>query len=132
MGAAFVRGSTLLPPIALALSFPFLFVGAPALHLFSFAPSLVSTDATFLALVGGWASTYVFGALLPVFTKRAAATATPVLTSVVASLPPRTELWLGGGGARAVALAAPAARVVATWPELDAALDAWRSGTRKR
>ena len=54
------------------------------------------------------------------------------VASVVASLPPRTELWLGGGGARAVALAAPAARVVATWPELDAALDAWRSGARKR
>lgn len=43
------------------------------------------------------------------------------------ALPPRTELWLGGGGARAVAAAAPSARLIATWPEVDAALASWRA-----
>ena len=65
----------------------------------------------------------------PVAEKRAASRA---VKAIAEALPPRTELWLGGGGARMVEAAAPSARIVATWPELDAALAAWRSGAKKR
>ncbi len=47
-------------------------------------------------------------------------------------LPEGTELWLGGGGARPVAAAVPLARVVTTWPELDAAVAETRSLRARR
>jgi DNA-binding transcriptional MerR regulator len=52
---------------------------------------------------------------------------TMAVKSLVALLPPGIELWLGGGGARAVAPSAPSARLVGTWSELDAALAAIRA-----
>jgi DNA-binding transcriptional MerR regulator/methylmalonyl-CoA mutase cobalamin-binding subunit len=52
---------------------------------------------------------------------------TRALKALVAELPAGIELWLGGGGARAVAAAAPSARIVGAWPELDAALAAFRA-----
>jgi methylmalonyl-CoA mutase cobalamin-binding subunit len=60
----------------------------------------------------------------PVAERRATARAVKLLAE---SLPSRIELWLGGGGAKHVAAAAPEARMIATWPELDAALAAWRA-----
>ncbi len=54
-------------------------------------------------------------------------TASRAAKAVAQGLPPGVELWLGGGGARGVAPAAPSARLVATWPELDAGLAAWRT-----
>ena len=47
--------------------------------------------------------------------------------AVAQGLPAGVELWLGGGGAGVVAGAAPTARLIGTWPELDAALAAWRA-----
>lgn len=52
--------------------------------------------------------------------------------AVADALPSHVELWLGGGGARTSAASAPSARVVATWPELDAALASWRSLKKRR
>ena len=46
--------------------------------------------------------------------------------SLLALMPRRVELWLGGGGARAIAPSAPSARLVDTWPALDSALAAIR------
>ena len=59
----------------------------------------------------------------PAAERRAAARG---IAAVAEGLPDGTELWLGGAGARAVSSAAATARVVATWPELDAALHAVR------
>ncbi len=60
------------------------------------------------------------------------AAAAIALAAIAKALPARTELWLGGGGARPVAIAAPTARLFVTWPDIDAALAAWRAGARKR
>lgn len=65
----------------------------------------------------------------PVAEKRAASRA---VKAIAEALPARIELWLGGGGARMVVAAAPSARIIATWPELDEALAAWRTGAKKR
>lgn len=46
---------------------------------------------------------------------------------LVSRLPLGVELWLGGAGARSIAESAPSARLVATWPDLDAALAAIRA-----
>ncbi len=43
------------------------------------------------------------------------------------ALPPNVELWLGGGGASAVAPAVPEAILVSTWLNLDTALTALRA-----
>lgn len=51
---------------------------------------------------------------------------TLAVKSLVALLPPGIELWLGGGGARAIAPHAPSARLIDTWRDLDAALAAIR------
>jgi len=50
--------------------------------------------------------------------------------AVAEALPGNVELWLGGAGARAMGSAAPSARLVSTWPELDAALTAVRARLR--
>jgi DNA-binding transcriptional MerR regulator/methylmalonyl-CoA mutase cobalamin-binding subunit len=52
---------------------------------------------------------------------------TRAVEALVEELPAGIELWLGGGGARAVAAAAPTARIIGAWPELDAALAAFRA-----
>jgi methanogenic corrinoid protein MtbC1 len=39
------------------------------------------------------------------------------------ALPPKVELWLGGAGARALAIEHPALRLVTTWDALDKQLD---------
>ena len=51
---------------------------------------------------------------------------TLAVKSLVTLLPPGIELWLGGGGARAIAPRAPSARLVDTWAQVDAALAAIR------
>jgi methanogenic corrinoid protein MtbC1 len=51
---------------------------------------------------------------------------TLAVKSLLALMPKRVELWLGGGGARAVAPNAPSARLVDTWSALDGALAAIR------
>ena len=48
------------------------------------------------------------------------------------TLPPGTELWLGGAGAPDVATAAPAALVTASWLEVDKALAGLRARLRSR
>lgn len=63
----------------------------------------------------------------PAAETRAAARAVKTLAE---GLPARTELWLGGAGAKGVVNAAPSARLVATWPDLDAALAAHRRAPR--
>jgi hypothetical protein len=65
----------------------------------------------------------------PVADVRASTRAVRVLAS---ALPGGVELWLGGGGARAAAKGASSARVIATWPELDAALTALRANVADR
>ena len=47
-------------------------------------------------------------------------------------LPRDVELWLGGGGARAIAPTTPTAVIVSTWPELDRALASLRVRLRAR
>jgi DNA-binding transcriptional MerR regulator/methylmalonyl-CoA mutase cobalamin-binding subunit len=51
---------------------------------------------------------------------------TLAVKSLLALMPKRVELWLGGAGARAIAPNAPSARLVDTWPALDSALAAIR------
>jgi methanogenic corrinoid protein MtbC1 len=51
---------------------------------------------------------------------------TLAVKSLLSLMPKRVELWLGGGGARAVAPNAPSARLVDTWSALDGALAAIR------
>lgn len=63
----------------------------------------------------------------PAVDRRAASRA---LTRLAAALPSRTELWLGGTGASLVAEAAPSARVVLAWTELDLALSELRARLR--
>jgi methylmalonyl-CoA mutase cobalamin-binding subunit len=58
--------------------------------------------------------------------------ASRAVKAVVAALPSRVELWLGGAGAPIVAAAAPGARLVRTWQDLDTALSAFRSRSPAR
>jgi methylmalonyl-CoA mutase cobalamin-binding subunit len=54
-------------------------------------------------------------------------TTSRAVKALVAELPSGTELWIGGGGARAFAAAAPTARILSTWSEVDDALAAFRA-----
>ena len=64
----------------------------------------------------------------PAAERRGAARAVKVLAE---TLPPRTELWLGGAGAPGVAAGAPSARITSTWSEVDTALTGLRTRLRK-
>lgn len=59
--------------------------------------------------------------------KRAAARS---LKALAEALPSSIELWLGGAGAPSVASVAPAARVTASWSDVDGALAALRTRLR--
>jgi hypothetical protein len=89
VGTGYLARSTALPATALVASFPFLFVGAPrstGLSMTSLAPAADAIDGTFLGLVFAWAAVWIAGPLAGIVTKRDQPTATPVLTSGLASL----------------------------------------------
>jgi methanogenic corrinoid protein MtbC1 len=63
----------------------------------------------------------------PAADRRAAIRAVKLLAD---TLPPRTELWLGGAGASDVAAVAPSAHVTPSWSEVDKALAGLRARLR--
>lgn len=72
--------------LAMLISFPFLFVGAPPFSPLHTSAPAAPVDHTFLLLAAIWAGTYALGMIAAVFTKGRPATATPVLTSAIALL----------------------------------------------
>jgi len=96
------------------------------------APHVLGADTPPAQITGAARAHHVDVVGLSISPAAEATAAALAVASVAETLPARTELWLGGGGARAAALAAPAARLIVTWPELDVALAAWRADARKR
>ena len=94
------------------------------------APHVLGADTPTAQIV---AAAMAFGvdavgiSISPAAERRAAARAVKVLAE---TLPPRTELWLGGAGAPAVAAGAPSARITSSWAEVDAALAGLRASLR--
>ncbi len=112
-------------------------------------PHLLALDMVAVYLAANLAAPHVLGADTPTAQIVAAATAFDVdavgisispaaerrgaaraVKLLAATLPPRTELWLGGAGAPGVAAGAPSARITSSWSEVDTALAGLRARLR--
>jgi hypothetical protein len=94
------------------------------------APRLLGADTPPDAIVAAARALGVDAVGLSISPAAEGRAAARAVKAVHKALPENVELWLGGAGARAMGAAAPSARLVSTWPDLDAALTALRARVR--